>query len=252
MSDAQKGKRTKVVFACPTVTEPYPCFVDAMKASVPLLDGLDHQIVFEVGNPYISAARSSMLRKALDAGADMIVFLDHDLSWKPSDLLKLIETSGDVVSGVYRYKRDEEEYMGALVTDANNVPQGRPEDGVLSAFRVPGGFLKITKAAVNKFMAAYPELVYGPQFYPSVDLFNHGAHDRLWYGEDYAFSRRWLATGERLWIVPDLDIDHHSKDQVYKGNFHKYLMKRNGIMPDAPSHRWIEGGEDGITRWSGL
>jgi hypothetical protein len=29
-------------------------------------------------------------------------------------------------------------------------------------------------------------------------------------------------------------------------------MKRNGIMPGAPSHRWIQGGDGGITRWSGL
>jgi glycosyltransferase involved in cell wall biosynthesis len=228
--ETTKGKRTKVVFACPTLTRPYDCFLQAVEASVPLLDaaGLDHQIVFEVGNPYISAARSTMLRKALDAGADMVVFLDHDLSWKPADLLKLIETPGDVVAGVYRYKKDEEEYMGAVITDANNIPQGRASDGALSAFRVPAGFLKITKAAVNRFMEAYPELVYGPHYYPSVDLFNHGAHsDRLWYGEDYAFSRRWLATGERLWIVPDLDIDHHSTTKVYPGNFHKYLTRLN-------------------------
>lgn len=200
-----------------------------MEDSVPLLDaaGLDHQILFEIGNPYISAARAAMLRKALDAKADLIVFLDHDLSWKPSDLLKLIETPGEVVAGVYRFKKDEEEYMGALVTDSNNVPQGRPSDGVLSAFRVPAGFLKVTKEAVNKFMETYPELVYGPYYYPSVDLFNHGACERLWYGEDYAFSRRWLATGERLWIVPDLDIDHHSKDKAYNGNFHQYLTRLN-------------------------
>jgi glycosyltransferase involved in cell wall biosynthesis len=221
------GKRTKVVFVCPTVTRPYDCFLKAMEASVPLLDGFYHQIIFEVSNPYISAARANLLRKALDADADIIVFIDHDLSWKPADLLKLIETPGDVVAGLYRFKKNEEEYMGAVVTDANNVPQGRASDGALSGFRVPAGFLKITKEAVNKFMEAYPELCYGPYYQPSVDLFNHGAHERLWYGEDYAFSRRWLATGERIWIVPDLDIDHHSQDQVYKGNFHKFLTRLN-------------------------
>lgn len=244
----KKDTRTKVVFACPTVAGPYPCFLESMEASVPLLDaaGLDHQIVFEVGNPYISAARSSMLRKALDANADMIVFLDHDLSWKPGDLLKLVQTQGDVVAGVYRYKRDEEEYMGAVMTDAHNIPQGRASDGALSGYRVPAGFLKVTKAAVNKFMEHYPELVYGPYFYPSVDLFNHGAHERLWYGEDYAFSRRWLATGERIWIVPDLDIDHHSKDQVYRGNFHQFLLRQNAGAPLK------QGGQDGTSRWSGL
>lgn len=246
--ETKKDKRTKVVFACPTITRPFDCFLKAMEDSIPLLDeaGLDHQIVFEVGNPYISAARATMLRKALDTGPDMVVFLDHDLSWKPESLLRLIQTEGDVVAGVYRYKRDEVEYMGAVMTDANNVPQGRPSDGALSGFRVPAGFLKITKEAVNKFMECYPELCYGPYYYPSVDLFNHGACERLWYGEDYAFSRRWLATGERLWIVPDLDIHHHSADKVYEGNFHRYLLELNGCF-DA-----LKGGQDGTPRWSGL
>ena len=64
-------------------------------------------MVHEVGSPYISAARATMLRKALDAKADVIVFIDHDLSWRPGDLLKLIETTGDVVGGTYRFKQDE-------------------------------------------------------------------------------------------------------------------------------------------------
>ena len=245
----KEDTRTKVVFACPTVTKPYDAFLKAMESSVPLLDaaGLDHKTVWEVGNPYISAARASMLRKALDTNPDMVIFLDHDLSWAPEDLLKLIQTPGDVVAGLYRYKRDEEEYMGAVMTDTQNIPQGRPLDGALSGFRVPAGFLKITKQAVNKFMETYPELCYGPYYYPSVDLFNHGACERLWYGEDYAFSRRWLATGERIWIVPDLNIDHHSNKKTYIGNFHQFLLRAN---KDTPLK--TERGQDGTSRWSGL
>ena len=48
----------------------------------------------------------------------------------------------------------------------------------------------------------------------SVDLFNHGAHDGAWYGEDYAFSRNWLALGGDIWIVPDLNLTHHSPTEI--------------------------------------
>lgn len=219
----------KVIFATPSLAGPTAPYIKALEDSIPLIVGAGWEEGYAqcVGNPYISAARADMTRKALDAKADVIVYLDYDLSWRPEDLLKLLETPGDVVAGTYRFKKDEEEYMGAVVTDAQNIPQGRASDGALSAFRVPAGFLKVTKEAINKFMAAYPELVYGPYYNPSVDLFNHGAHGRLWYGEDYAFSRRWLETGERMWLVPDLDIDHHSKDQVYKGNFHRFMLRMN-------------------------
>lgn len=196
---------------------------------MPFLDdaGYDHSAVFEVGNPYISGARSAMLRKALDVKADIIVFLDHDLSWDASDLLTLIETQGDVVAGTYRFKKDDEEYMGGWETDAAGIPRLRP-DGCFIATRVPAGFLKVTKEAVERFMCSYPELTYGPRYNLSVDLFNHGAIDGVWYGEDYAFSKRWIDCGGEIALIPDLNINHHSPDAEFKGNLHEFMTRQPG------------------------
>lgn len=215
----------KVVFATPSLKGPTAPYIAALEQSVPLIiaAGWDEAYVQEVGNPYISAARAIMTRKALDAKADVIVYLDYDLSWSPKDLLTLIETPGDVVAGTYRFKKDEVQYMGLI----NCEPDGRPKtrrDGCISATRVPAGFMKITTFAIDRFMRAYPHLVFGPHFNSSVDLFNHGAHERVWFGEDYAFSRNWIAAGGELWIVPDLDITHYSESMAYPGNFHKFLM----------------------------
>ena len=60
-----------------------------------------------------------------------------------------------------------------------------------------------------------------------MDLFNHGALDGVWMGEDYAFSRRWEDMGEELWIVPDLDLTHHG-DKPYLGNLHRFMMRQPG------------------------
>jgi glycosyltransferase involved in cell wall biosynthesis len=219
----------KVVFCLPTVKRPYQQCLDSLEASLPLLDaaGIDHGMVNEVGNPYISAARATMLRKALDAKADVIVFIDHDLSWRPADLLTLVQTEGDVVGGTYRFKADEVSYMGTI----HSTPAGMPvvrADGAIKARLLPAGFLKVTAAAVDRFMTAYPDLCYGEKYRLSVDLFNHGAHKGLWWGEDYAFCRRWEEMGEEAWLVPDLQLDHHSADKSYPGNFHMYLRQQPG------------------------
>lgn len=178
-----------------------------------------------------------MLRSALDAKADVIVFLDYDVSWAPGDLLKLIETEGDVVAGTYRCKTEDgptsEFYMGTWETDETGIPKGRKSDNAISAKVVPAGFLKITKEAVDAFMVAYPELCYGPMYHLSIDLFNHGVHGRLWWGEDYSFSRRWKEKCGDIWIVPDLSIDHHAKDKVYKGNLHEFLLRQPGGSKSA-------------------
>lgn len=229
----ETSKPTKVVFCTPTITRPYDAYLAAMEASVPILDaaGIDHQISFEVGSPYISAARATLLRRAMDAKADVVVFIDHDMAWAPGDLLKLIQTPGDVVSGLYRFKKPDEEYMGAL----NCLPDGKPvvrDDGALSATRIPAGFLKVTKEAVDRFMTAYPALCYGPRYNLSVDLFNHGAHEGVWWGEDYAFARNWRDCGGEIWVVPDLQLDHHGSDAVFPGNYHQFLLRQPGGSND--------------------
>lgn len=220
----------KVVLASPTITRPFDQFLKAVEASAPLLDaaGIEHQMVFEVGCPYISHARATMLRKALDAKADVVVFLDHDMAWSPPDLLKLIETEGDVVAGLYRFKKADVEYMGVLATHDDGTPIVRESDGALRAEKVPAGFLKVTKEAVDRFMGAYPELIYGHRYNPSIDLFNHGAVGGVWYGEDYAFSRRWRDCGGEIWVAPDLNLDHHNAAGVFRGNFHQFMLRQPG------------------------
>jgi glycosyltransferase involved in cell wall biosynthesis len=221
--------KKKVVFCVPIVGRPYPGFVSALEASIPLIRaaGWDEELVQEIDNPYISAARAKMLRKALDHDATVIVFLDYDLEWEPSALLRLIETEGDVIAGTYRCKIDEEQYMGAVFSS----PDGRPivrEDGCVKASVAPAGFLKVTADAVHTFMVAYPELCYGPRHRQSVDLFQHGAHEGLWWGEDYAFCRRWREKCGDVWIMPDVPITHWKGTKPHPGNWHEFLLRQDG------------------------
>lgn len=232
----------KVAFCTPTMSRPFPQYLAAMEATVPHLEaaGIEHQTVFEVGCPYISHARATMTRKALDVGADVIVYIDHDLSWQPENLLKLIQTEGDVLAGTYRFKKEPEEYMGTLQSDADGRPMLR-RDGLVVAEWVPAGFLKVTRVAIRSLMRAYPELLYGAPDAPHFDLFNHGAHNWLWYGEDYAFSRRYIERCGPIWFVPNLDLTHWARTEKqigenryeieyvpYAGNWHRYLLRQPG------------------------
>jgi hypothetical protein len=218
----------KVVLATPTVTRPFDEFLDAVEAAVPALDaaGIEHQMVFEIGSAYISWARANMLQKVEETDADAVVFLDHDLSFPPETLVELIQHPGEVVAGTYRYKKDEEEYMGSWAVGDDSRPSVR-EDGTIVAHAVPAGFLKITRKAVDRVREAYPELIFGPKK-EYVDLFNHGAHEGLWWGEDFAFSRRWRDLGGEIHLIPDLNITHHLSGASFPGNLHKFLLRQPG------------------------
>lgn len=220
----------KVVFATPSLSGPTLPYISALEQSIPVVKaaGWEEAYVQELGCPYISHARATLTRRALDAGADVVVYLDYDLSWDPGDLLKLLETPGDVVAGLYRYKKDEEEYMGAWHTRPDTKPILRASDGCIRGYRVPAGFLKVTREAIRRIMREHPELVYGDPEHPSVDLFQHGAHKGVWYGEDMAFSRRWTDMGGEIWIEQDLNLVHHDvrSGKAYPGNLHQWLGRQ--------------------------
>lgn len=223
----------KVVFCTPIVQSPHPKWVESLEACLPEVEaaGWEHGLSQVVNNPYISSARALMLRKALDAGADVIVFLDYDVAWRPADMVKLLSVEGHVVAGLYRFKEPEERYMGVIKGDLLGYPIGR-SDGCIKAELVPAGFLKVTREAVQHFMREYPELCYGDPITPHVDLFNHGARDGLWWGEDYSFSDRWVKSGGDIWVVPDMNIDHYSRETCYSGNLHQYLLRVTGRSPE--------------------
>lgn len=233
----------KVVICIPVYrSKPMQQTLDAVRGEAPLLEaaGWQHGMVSEIDCPYISAARATMLRKALDAKATAIVFIDSDVSWEPGAILKMLEADGDVVAGTYRFKMDKEKYMGEVL---GLYPQVR-EDGGIKMESIPAGFLKVTRHAVNFLMKKYPELVYGEPCYPHLDLFNHGAHEGCWWGEDYAFSRRWRDAGGDIWLIPTLNITHHSAEKAYPGNYALYLRRRPGgdlsDKPVPPAERFAE------------
>lgn len=222
----------KVVFCIPTLVKPFAAMLDALEKSIPLViaAGWQEASCWEVGSAYVSWARASLAEKALRYGADVIVYIDHDLSWEPEDLLTLIETPGDVVAGTYRFKEEPEKYMGRTYPSDDGRAIMR-EDGAIRMAAIPAGFLKITRRVVEKVRSSYPELVFDNDEPRRcfTDLFHHGAHNGIWFGEDYAFCRRWLDLGEQIWCVPTLKIDHHTSDgAVYRGDYHDFLLRQPG------------------------
>lgn len=220
----------KVAIVTPTMKRPHPAYLAALEASIPALDaaGITHGAGFEVGSPYISGARATLIRKAMIWGADAIVFIDHDVSWRPQDLVNIIKAEGDVVGGTYRFKlpNEPEQYMG-LVDEPG--PDGLPivrADGAIKASRLPAGFLRVTKRCLYRFMQAYPQWnILDEHLMPSPDLFHHGAEDGTWWGEDYSFCRHWIKAGGEVWLLPDLDLTHHDfGGDAYPGNFHRFAL----------------------------
>ena len=220
-----------------------------MNASIPLVReaGYEEGAALEHGCAYVSYARSQLLSRALQWGADWIFFIDHDLSWEPGALLKVLQAPGDVVAGTYRFKSEDEEYMGSPWFEKDGKVLIR-RDGMISMLKVPAGFLKISRTAVERILERYPQLDFSRPDKPYMyDIFNHGVIAKTWFGEDYAFCLRWKMMKQTIWCVPDLDITHHGKNSdgeafAFPGNYHKWLKSQENQPERGPAEKPSEQG----------
>jgi hypothetical protein len=242
----------KVALCIPTRKEPFPQMIEAVDRSIASVKAAGYVVgaTTEIGSAYISWAAAHLVAKALIWEADIIVLIEDDMSFAPEALLRLIETPGDVVAGNYRYKDDTGDFMGfPLVLGDKGGAFDRPElppdtpmtikirkDGCIVAKSAPAGFLKLTRHCVERFRVAYPELICDDTRQKAVftDLFNHGAHKGVWYGQDFAFCRRWRECGGTVWIQPDLDISQWIKRDEgtfveYPGNYKRWLKEKHNV-----------------------
>ena len=92
---------------------------------------LDYGLV--TGNPYIQLARNELAGQFLESDSNIFIFIADDLKYSPQDLLKLIETPGDLVAGVYSQHVEPANYPVKIFTHADRTPITR-KDGCLSGY----------------------------------------------------------------------------------------------------------------------
>ena len=202
-------------------------FLDSFQATIEACKekGWDTTFSIRKGNCYVQVARNSLIKEFLDSGADVLFFLDDDISWPPGKAIELIEMRDEIVAGVYPMKAPQPDFPVVIHTDARGYPYVR-SDGCISATSVPTGFLCIKRSVIKKLADAYPQQRYveydrgGEEIGEFYDLFPQGVYDGRWVGEDYAFCRLWTRIMGQIWVVPDIDFTHAG----YEGNYHRFLM----------------------------
>lgn len=181
---------------------------------------------------YVQFARNRLVWDFLKTDADVLFFIDDDVSWNAEDALKLIESDDPVVAGVYRMKKDAEEYPVVIFTDGEDRAIVR-KDGAIAAWGVPAGMLRIKREVIEKLIAAHPEKHYydvidGKQEDGLFDLFPQGVYGSRWVGEDYAFCQMWRELDGQIWVLPNMTLGHHAGNDAWIGNYHEFLLQQPG------------------------
>lgn len=170
-----------------------------------------------------------------------MLFVDSDIAWDPGVFTKIMSHVADkdgnpveLVGGAYTGRGDPPNYI--LRTHQRSIEVQYPS-GLAEISGIGTGFMRITRSAVARFIAANPNAWYTDHTAPKLEKIYHffdfvfREADHLLYSEDYMFCERFRELGGQVFVDVDLTL-HHSGHKSWTGNFGKFL--RAGGNKDNP------------------
>ena len=154
----------------------------------------------------IGLARARLLGTFLRSECTHMWAVDADMGWEAVDLLRMADLKVDFAAAAGPKKQYPIRY--AFETDGKPMRVG--PDGV--SFEIPRvgmAFCLITRAVVEKMIAAYPELAFRTDG-GAVDygLFDPVYADMRRMSEDYSFCDRWTKLGGKIYMLPQIRLRH--------------------------------------------
>ncbi len=202
-------------------------------------EGFAVDLALMAGDALITRSRSVLVARLLDhARATHLLFVDADIAFEPSQVIRMLRFDRDFVAGLYPVKSIDWAAVPRRVVGGETLPSagltyvGTPLEGAnarvvdgFAAARYAGTGLQLIKRAVlERMVAAHPELRFRSVhtlagalppsdnlcalFDPEIDP-ETGAY----LSEDYAFCRRWRALGGDIWLDLRSRITHVGTDR---------------------------------------
>lgn len=178
----------------------------------------------ECGNALIADARALIVAQFLASDAEQLVFVDSDVCWEAGALLKLLDHPVDFVAGIYPQRRDPINYC----VKWRDVPELHAVNGLLQVDGVPAGFMRVSRAMLEKMVEQYPDSEFYVETAPNKRAWALFADYRIGkhkMGEDYAFCRRWTDMGGKVWIDPEIKMGHVGY-KTFHGHLGHWLKNR--------------------------
>jgi hypothetical protein len=181
----------------------------------------------------IPRARNTSITKFMnDDSSTHIIFIDSDIQFHPTSVMKMLKEDKDIIAGCYPKKAIDWETMHknhaktsntveliqSSVKYAYNMKPQRThtiERGCVEVMDAPTGFLMIKKSAIREMIHAYPETEYvndvgayqaeGSRFF---NLFQSQVFDGRYLSEDYGFCRLWHKMNKPIFADLTVKLNH--------------------------------------------
>jgi hypothetical protein len=197
--------------------------------------GYEVQLALLGHDALITRSRNTLTAAFLDR-ADMthLMFIDADIAFEPESVTRLLDFDEDLVAGLYplkindwdqadeRQRRYGEPASLSSLAYVGTFCEGEAlerRDGFATGVYAGAGFMMIRRRVVEVLAEAHPELRYNAMHvFPrptrvstrQFALFECMIEPEtgIYLSEDYAFCRRWLQRGGRIWLDTQSKLTH--------------------------------------------
>jgi hypothetical protein len=174
------------------------------------------------------------------------------MQWNVEGFLNILNLPEEIVQGSYPQKNQWDKFTAIpeFVQQGEEQryhPIGRELGGgmaLLKAAYLSGGFIRIKRAALERYRDHYKELVYydagadpsnpNRQYtqYFNCELRVNEQGQSLRWGEDRIFGLRMKDIGIDSWIYPNIEFGHYGV-KGWMGNYHRFLKDGATVKESA-------------------
>jgi len=188
----------------------------------------------------ITRARNTIVHSFLASDCDALLFIDSDHGFDAADVLKMVDSSKDLIGAIYPMKginwdsvrraalagkENLEQYSGIFAVNALVDPQTFQAHQPVKVLDIGTGMMFITRRVFellkpicktyinNSYMNILP---FGEEV---VEYFTTTITEQgILLSEDYAFCAMWRSLGQEVWAAPWVRITH-TGDYEFAGSF---------------------------------
>lgn len=205
----------------------------SLKRAAPLVARSNHKFVPDIsaeirnpdvlgGVPYLDHVRNIMVKRFLASAATDLVFIDDDVGFHPTSLLRLLDTAPQIVGGIYPRKCEPLTWPVAVPP----VDQQSDAEGLLECLVVPTGFMRIGRSVFEALADKVPS--YGNDQHGLLKaFFKTEVRDGIFWGEDVEFLRIAREAGIKAYAFANMWFQHQDAltGRVFEGNWGDVLRK---------------------------
>ena len=201
----------------------------------------------------VTQGRNLCVSGFLESNCTHLLFIDSDIHFDPTSILKMIEADKDVISIPYplkaflwdkaidKFKEGKIKTPEQLAQSMNTYPMKvgdnsniKIDNGVIEVTHSPTGCMLIKRSVFNKLIEKYPDkeirqnTVINGAVVPKKHMWNffdthHDPVSKTYLGEDFSFCKLWKDIGGTCHAYILDEITHVGEHQ-YTGKFYDELI----------------------------